>query len=264
MHFERPQGQAADGAASLSSAETELLRRCTSAEDAVRRKDMALALVGHELRNPLAVIAAAVALLRPRMPDDDGVRRAVDIIARQCQHATALTNDLLDVSRASAGKLLLDLGRVDLRVIVGDAVDSRRAQLQRRQHQLTVEFGTEPVWVLADPVRLTQVFSNLMDNAAKFTPNSGHISVVITPEAGRARVDIRDNGVGITPDRLGDVFDAFTQLPASRATSAGGLGLGLAVVRTLTELHGGTVHAASDGAGQGSCFTVDLPTVVGV
>ncbi len=245
--------------AQLASAGWELWKACEATEETSRRKDDFLAVLGHELRNPFAAITAAAEVLRQRVTGDPIATRAINVIARQCQHTTRLAADLMDVARIGAGKLLLERQRVDLRAIVAETIETRRTQIERRRQELTLALGAEPVWVEGDPIRLAQVVSNLIDNAAKYTPESGRISVAITPADAEVRVEVHDSGIGVAPDQLAAIFEPFAQLRVTPDTSAGGLGLGLALVRSLTELHGGTCDVTSTGSGQGSCFTVRLP-----
>lgn len=245
--------------AQFASAGWELWTRCEATVEINRRKDDSLAVLGHELRNPFAAITAAAAVLRQRLTGDDSVSRAIEVIARQCQHTTLLVDDLVDAARIRTGKMHLAKQRIDLRTIVTETIETRRTQIERRRQQLTTALGTEPVWIEADPIRLTQVVSNLIDNAAKYTPESGQISVAITSEANEVKVEVLDTGIGVDPDQLANIFEPFAQRSAPRDSSTSGLGLGLALVRSLTELHGGTVRASSKGPGQGSCFTVLLP-----
>ena len=149
--------------------------------------------------------------------------------------------------------------RIDLRTVVTDAIDERRLQMERRSQQMTTDLGASPVWVDADPIRLSQVMSNLIDNAAKYTPENGQIVVAIAVENGEVHVDVHDTGIGFAADQFVNLFKPFSQLSGSRNASAGGLGIGLALVKHLIELHGGTVHAMSTGPAQGSCFTIRLP-----
>jgi signal transduction histidine kinase len=211
------------------------------------------------LRNPLAATIAAAAVLRQRLKDDAGAIRAADVIARQCHRMSRLVEDLLDVARIGYGKMRLEQRRLDLCAIVTEAIDERRVQLERREQVVTTELGTSPVWVNADPVRLSQVVSNLIDNAAKYTPEHGHIFVGITIEDCEVHVDVHDDGIGLAADEMINLFKPFSQLSESRNASAGGLGIGLALVKHLIELHGGTVYAVSPGPGRGSCFSISLP-----
>lgn len=243
--------------AQFASAGWQLLKSLEASEVANRRKDDFLAMLGHELRNPVAAITTAASVLRPHVMEPAG-RRAVDVISRQCQHVSRLVDDLLDIARIGTGKLELQKQTVDLRMIVEQTIEARRSQIELRRHRLTVEFAPGPVILQADPVRLTQLLSNVLDNAAKYTPEGGDITIVVSTNHGEARIDVRDTGVGIPAEQLPSIFNRFTQLHQSGG-SLGGLGLGLTLVRSLTELHGGTVVATSAGLGQGSCFTVRLP-----
>jgi signal transduction histidine kinase len=225
-----------------------------------RRKDEFIATLSHELRNPIGVIVTATAIVRQRSSGDALAVQAVDIIARQSHHVSRLIDDLLDMSRIDCGKLQLERRAVDLRGVVAESVEERRPQIERRRHSLTLDLGTEAIFVDADPVRLAQVVSNLIDNAAKYTPVNGHLSVTVSHYGDEAAVAVLDTGLGIAADQLLNIFEPFNQLPESRASSAGGLGLGLPLVRRLTEMHGGTVSLVSPGLGRGSCFTVRLPS----
>ena len=222
-----------------------------------RRKDDFLATLGHELRNPLAAIAAATGILELRT-HQPSIARAIAVIVRQSRHMARLIDDLLDVARIGGGKLKLERDTVDLCTIVSQTIETRRAQIERRRQTLTVDVCPEQVWVDADPVRLAQIVSNLVDNASKYTPDDGRISVAMSAERESVVIEVCDSGVGIPPDAADSVFRPFVQLHDAKA-AIGGLGLGLALVRSLTELHGGTVNVVSDGPGQGSCFTVRLP-----
>jgi signal transduction histidine kinase len=231
-----------------------------AAVDSDRRNDRLLAFLGHELRNPLAAIEAAAAVLEQQMKDPHAMR-AVEVIARQTRLIERLAGDLLDRSRLVSGKLRLQPTPVDLWQIVAEAVDTCRPQIERRQLRLSVELPQPAATVHGDPVRLTQIFSNLIDNAAKFTSESGQVTITGSLDGHHASVSIRDNGIGIPRDQIQRVFEPFAQLPDVKddPTSASGLGLGLSLVRSLAELHRGTVTVLSDGIGRGSCFTVRLP-----
>jgi PAS domain S-box-containing protein len=230
-----------------------------------RRKDEFLAALGHELRNPFAAITTAATLLEQRIGSDAATKRPLDVIARQSRHVSRLVNDLLDTARIGRGKLQLEKQVVDLRSLVTEIIDTKWDQTDhRRRHSVSVELGDIPLFVEADPIRLAQVFTNLIDNAAKFTPDGGRISVTATAKEDSVSIDVRDTGIGLPADQLQRIFDPFTQLPDPYDSSQSGLGLGLSLVRGLTELHGGTVHVASAGPGQGSCFTVRLPAAQGM
>jgi signal transduction histidine kinase len=223
------------------------------------QNDDFLATLAHELRNPCAAIVAAAAILQQRITGDVHASHAIDVIVRQSHHVSRLVDDLLDIARIDRGKLQLQRQLVDLRTVVAETIETRRPQIERRGQVLTIELGGQPMWVDADAIRLAQVVSNLVDNAAKYTPEKGRISVAVTAECDEVVVAVRDSGVGVPADRAQSIFEPFTQLPESRESSAGGLGLGLALVRRLTELHGGAVKVVSAGKDQGSCFTVRLP-----
>ncbi len=226
------------------------------------RKDEFLAMLAHELRNPLAPLLNSLALLR-RMerPEVADLRRHFNVMGRQVHQLTRLVDDLLDVSRVSRG--LIELRREPLAVseILEIAIEAARPALEARSHR--VEHFGEPgeVFVNADRVRLTQVFANLLQNAAKYTDPGGTIGLGIATDLGRVSILVRDNGIGIPPDMLSRIFDLFEQVPVSLDRSQGGLGIGLTLVRTLAELHGGRVTAHSAGLGHGSTFTVSLPIV---
>lgn len=223
-----------------------------------RRKDDFLATLAHELRNPLSAIAGATSVLQQRtLPPS--ASRAIGIIDRQTQHVSRLVSDLLDIARIVNGKLALKKESLDPRTMVTQAVETRRAQIERRSQTLTVDLGRHAAIVEGDPVRLAQVISNLLDNAAKYTPEHGDIRVVVSCEKDECSVSVHDSGVGIPAEQLELIFLPFTQLVGDGRAVAGGLGLGLALVRTIAGLHGGNVTARSEGAGLGSCFTLRLP-----
>ena len=229
--------------------------------EADRRKDEFLAMLGHELRNPLAPIRNALQLVRlGRLETRPEVRDAHDIIERQVENLVRLVDDLLDVGRITSGKIQLQKERIDLAAVVARAVEGARPLIDARRHTLEVNLPEVPVPVEADPVRLAQVLWNLLNNAAKYTPDGGRIT--LTVERGdEAVVRVRDTGMGIAPEMLPRVFDLFTQVERTLDRAEGGLGIGLTLVRRLTEMHGGTVAAPSEGQGQGSEFVVRLPVL---
>ncbi len=244
-------------------ASTELLRESEDAlRETDRRKDEFLAMLAHELRNPLAPIRNAVEYLRMRAQEDPSVRWSHDAIDRQVVHLTRLVDDLLDVSRITRGRLEIRRTRADLVEILRGAVDTAQALVQERGQRLHVTLPAEPVWIEADLVRMTQVFLNLFDNASKFTSEGGTIWLSIEREEGRALVRLRDTGTGITQDELPQLFQMFYQIRRSTTEAQGGLGIGLALVRQLVELHGGTVEAVSEGRDLGAEFIVQLPVLV--
>ena len=226
----------------------------------LRRKDQFIATLGHELRNPLSVLTTASQIFKMDGVTNADMKRAAEIIGRQVQHVTRLINDLLDMERIDNGKLQLDVRPVDLREIVTNTLESRRAEAERRKQSLTMQLTQDPVVVDADAVRLVQVVSNLVDNAVKYTPDAGHITVAVTAYGHEAVIVVEDDGAGIPSERVDSIFEPFVQLSQSRhAARGGGMGLGLSLVRRLTELHGGTVAVASSGQGCGSRFAVHLP-----
>jgi PAS domain S-box-containing protein len=224
-----------------------------------QRKDEFLAMLAHELRNPLAPISTAAQVMRVRYHDAEYVRRASDIIGRQVRHMTDLVDDLLDVSRVTRGLVQMDKAPVDLKLVVNGAVEQARPLIEARHHTLAVHVGVAPAWVSGDKTRLVQAVSNLLNNAAKYTQQHGHIELSLGVAGGRAILAVTDNGSGIAPALLPQVFDLFTQGERTPDRAQGGLGLGLALVKSIAAHHGGTVAAASPGLGEGSAFTLTLP-----
>ncbi|PTL75351.1 ATP-binding protein [Vitiosangium sp. GDMCC 1.1324] len=227
------------------------------AREADRRKDEFLAMLGHELRNPLAPMVTALQLMR--MKEEGSCERERTIICRQVEHLIRLVDDLLDVSRITRGKIQLKRGCIDLMAVLAKAVEMASPLLEQRSHHLELPPAGEPLFVDGDSARIAQVLSNLLNNAAKYTDPGGRISVTVVREGEQAVLRIRDNGAGIAPDVLPRIFDMFVQEGRSIDRSQGGLGLGLAIVRSIVELHGGTVSARSEGLGRGSEFVVRLP-----
>jgi signal transduction histidine kinase/ActR/RegA family two-component response regulator len=224
-----------------------------------RQKDQFLAMLAHELRNPLAPIVTAAQLLKVGSLDPKSVANASEIIARQAAHMTDLVNDLLDVSRVTRGLVTLEKEELDLNMIVAAAVEQVRPLIDARRHSLTLQLSGSSAHVTGDRTRLVQVVSNILNNAAKYTSPGGLLTLSVTADEDRVDVAVRDNGVGIAPDILPYIFDLFTQAERTPDRSQGGLGIGLALVKSLVALHGGTVHAASSGLGQGSEFRICLP-----
>lgn len=227
--------------------------------DADRRKDEFLAMLAHELRNPLAPIRSALEVLRLLGVSAPQQRRAYDVIERQASHLSRVVDDLLDVSRITQGKILLQRERLDLATVVDRAIEASMPLIAARQHQLQVSLPEPPVFLDGDPMRLVQVLSNLLNNAAKFTPDGGGIQIEAALEDGEAVLRVRDDGMGIPADLLPRVFDVFVQADRSLDRTQSGLGIGLTLVRTIVSLHGGTVAAHSEGSGLGAEFVVRLP-----
>ena len=229
------------------------------AEEANRAKDEFLAMLGHELRNPLSPILTALQLMK--LSGHGGSERARTIIERQVNHLTRLVDDLLDVSRIARGKVELRKESVEMSDVVAKAIEMASPLLEQRGHMLTVEVPRHGLQVNGDPTRLSQVVSNLLTNAAKYTPQGGHIFVDAEVEDDEIVLHVRDTGMGIPTHVLPHIFDLFVQGRQAIDRSQGGLGIGLAIVRNLVERHGGRVSADSEGPGRGSEFIVRLPTV---
>jgi signal transduction histidine kinase/ActR/RegA family two-component response regulator len=229
------------------------------AERLSRMKDEFLAMLAHELRNPLAPISSSAALLNIQFRDEPRIRQASAIIGRQVKHMSRLIDDLLDVSRVTRGLVTLQVDEVDLCEVVRSALDQARPLIDELSHRVELDLPQCPVQVCGDATRLVQAVANILNNAAKYTPPAGTIRIALALEDGRARLQVRDNGSGMPPDLLPGVFELFTQGARTLARSQGGLGLGLALVKKLVEMHGGAVAAHSDGVGLGSVFTIELP-----
>ncbi|TCW33828.1 hybrid sensor histidine kinase/response regulator [Gulbenkiania mobilis] len=227
--------------------------------EADRRKDEFLATLAHELRNPLAPLRNVVEVLRLRQDLPAEMAWARQMVARQVDHMARLIDDLLDVGRITQGKLVLRRERLSLDDTIQHAVQALGPLLEEQQHTLALTLPEQPLWVEADPVRLTQIFSNLISNAAKYTPAGGHIAVSVYSEAGQAVFSVRDNGIGIPPDKLAHLFEMFYQVDNRIERGHAGLGIGLTLVERLVHMHDGTVSAASEGVGKGATFTVRLP-----
>jgi CheY-like chemotaxis protein len=246
-----------------------LAEQARQAEEALRegdrRKDEFLAMLAHELRNPLAPIRTAAQVLRLKGPAEPELQLARDVIDRQVQQLTRLVDDLLDLSRVSRGKINVELEPVALAAVVARAVEISRPLIDARKHHLEVSLPEQAVQVEGDAARLAQVVSNLLNNAAKYTEQGGRIWLTVEPASERAQetrevlLRVRDTGVGIAADMLPNIFQMFTQVQGSVSRSEGGLGIGLSLVRSLVELHRGSVTALSEGLGQGSEFIVRLP-----
>ena len=240
---------------------TSAVRAADELREANRRKDEFLAMLAHELRNPLAPISSAADLLRLAGPESALVRQSSEIITRQVKHMTGLVDDLLDVSRVTRGLVALQTQVLDLNGVVADAIEQVTSLVQSKRQHIALRLPATPAPVEADRTRIVQVVANILNNAAKYTPVEGHIDVQLEVQPGWFELRVRDDGMGMTPELLPHVFDLFAQAERSPDRSQGGLGLGLALVKSLTELHGGSVTAHSEGPGHGSTFVVRLPRV---
>jgi signal transduction histidine kinase len=239
--------------------EEELRRRAEQLAEMDRRKDEFLATLAHELRNPLAPLRNSLNILRMSGDSNPAAERVHEMMERQVNHMVRLVDDLLEVSRITRGKIELRRERVELAAVLRSAVETSRPLMEAAGHQLAITVPPEPLILEADPVRLSQVIANLLNNAAKYTEEDGQIWLTARREGGEAAVSVRDTGLGIPADMLPRVFDMFAQVDRTLKRSQGGLGIGLTLARTLVEMHGGRVEARSEGPGKGSEFTVRLP-----
>ena len=243
--------------------EEELRRLAIELSEADRRKDVFLATLAHELRNPLAPIRNGLEVIK--LAGANGtVEQARAMMDRQLTQLVRLVDDLLDVSRVTSGKLELRKGRVELRAVIDAAVETSQPCIEQAGHELVVVVPDEPIFVDGDAARLAQVVSNLLNNSAKYTHRGGHVRLTVGREDGTAVVSVKDDGIGIPPAMLGRVFEMFTQVDRTLEKTTGGLGIGLSLVKGLMEMHGGTIEAKSDGEGMGSEFVVRLPVVTPV
>jgi len=253
------EGGRTEGVAMVAFEVTELANAKRTADAANRAKDEFLAMLGHELRNPLAPIVTALQLMRLRGGDYALNERAV--IERQTKHLVALVDDLLDVSRVAEGKIQLRRQSVEIAEVVARAIETASPLIEEKRHVLDVQVPVSGLAVMADPGRCAQVLANLLTNAAKYTEPQGRLSVQAWREGTDAVVAVRDNGIGIAPDMLASVFDLFVQERQALSRSRGGLGLGLTIAKSMMALHGGSISARSDGVGLGSTFTVRMPAL---
>jgi signal transduction histidine kinase len=224
-----------------------------------RHKDSFLAVLAHELRNPVAALSGGLHLLNKDIPPE----RAKDIRARMdrmLDHLTHLVDDLLDVSRVSQGKIVLKKQRVELNEVLQSAIEASQHTIEAANHAFITDIPTDAIWLDADHTRLAQIVANLLNNAAKYTPPGGTVSLSATAQDGWAEIRVTDTGVGIPPDMQSKIFEIFAQVEDHLGKAQGGLGIGLALVRQLVALHGGAIAVESGGDGQGSAFTVRLPT----
>jgi signal transduction histidine kinase/ActR/RegA family two-component response regulator len=243
----------------LQRSERELAERVEELAEGDRRKDEFLAMLAHELRNPLAPIAAAAEILGDAESADASVIRAREILDRQVQHMVKLIDDLLDVSRISRRKIQLELADVSLAGVVEHALEVSRVVIESRKHELEVALPAERIVLHADLTRLAQALANLLNNAAKFTEPGGRIQLEADFDGAQVSIRVRDDGIGIEPKVLSQIFDLFFQSASTPDRTHGGLGIGLTLARTLVEMHGGELNARSEGSGHGSEFTMRLP-----
>lgn len=230
-------------------------------QEADYRKDKFLATLAHELRNPLAPIRNALQVMRLAGSDVNLIEQARGMMERQLGQMVRLIDDLLDVSRISTGKLELRKERIELATVITNAVDTARPLIEAAGHELVITLTPRPVYLNADPMRLAQVFANLLNNAAKYTDRGGRIWLTATRENGQLAVSVRDTGIGIPTDALSSVFEMFTQLDPSAGKSQGGLGIGLMLVKQLLDMHGASIEARSAGVGQGAEFIMRIPVI---
>ncbi len=247
--------------ARLRLSEERLARQAEELAAADRRKDEFLAVLGHELRNPLAPLQNALELLSLGGSDPSILVRTRALMERQLRHLVRLVDDLLDVARIRSGKIVLELEPVPLAAMIASAVELARPLIDSRRHRLDVYLPEAPAWIYADRTRLPQLLANLLNNAAKYSSDGGHITIRAASHAGRAEVSVRDTGIGMTPQALANVFELFAQAAGPEHAVQGGLGVGLSLARSIAELHGGTLVASSEGPGKGSEFLLTLPTV---
>jgi signal transduction histidine kinase len=244
-------------ARALNDASRAIRERAEALSRADRNKSEFLAMLSHELRNPLAPLVNGLALLKARSDKSQAAELAM--MERQIRQLARLIDDLLDISRIDRGKLELRRERVAAEAIVRSAVEIARPNIEQRNHELVLRFPGTPVYLEADPVRMAQVLSNVLNNAAKFTSPGGRIEVSLKADGDEVLILVADNGIGVAPEDTGRIFDMFVQLDSSRSQAAGGLGLGLTLARTIVERHGGRIWADSEGAGKGTQFCIRLP-----
>jgi len=250
-------------ASELAELNEQLQKKNRELIEADQRKDDFLAILGHELRNPLAPISNAIEILQRIGPQEPKLTQMRELIDRQVRHMARLVDDLLDVSRITQDKINLKSERLDLCTLVKRAVETQMPAIRARGHEVVVNVPDEPLNASGDAVRLAQVLGNLVNNAAKYTPDGGRIEVSLAGEDGRAKISVRDNGIGIEAGYLAHVFELFGQVRNPRPHSHDGLGIGLALVQRLVEMHEGRVEAQSGGPGKGSEFVIHLPLLQG-
>jgi signal transduction histidine kinase len=245
---------------SLQSEVAERVRAEQALKEADRHKDEFLAMLAHELRNPLAPILSAVQLMRMKPVADPKLSWSRDVIERQLSHLTRLVDDLLDVARITRGRINLSREPIELAVLIARAVETVQPLMQARGHELSSEIPAGTLRINADPLRLTQAFGNVLGNAAKYTERGGRISLTVCRQGTDVEIRVRDTGIGIPAEQLPRIFDLFTQVRSDHSQS--GLGIGLALVRRLLQMHGGTITAHSEGVGQGTEFLIRLPLLL--
>jgi PAS domain S-box-containing protein len=250
------------GASKVARDITDRIEAVEALREADRRKDEFLALLAHELRNPLAPLRNGLEVMRLASDNPEVVAKTWSMMDRQLTHLVRLVDDLLDISRINRDKMELRCAPVLLAEVISNAVETSRPALDAAGHQLTVSLPPEPVSLFGDLTRLAQVFSNLLNNSAKYTEPGGQVWITAARDGDQVSVVVRDTGIGIPADALPTIFGMFSQVDRSIERSTGGLGIGLALVKRLVEKHGGTVEAASPGLGKGSTFTVRLPVLV--
>jgi signal transduction histidine kinase len=261
-HLQKANEELSRSNLSLENEIRERIRAENSLKEAVVKRDEFLAMLSHELRNPLSPLRNASHMLMQGETQDPKIIWSRGVIARQLKHMIRLVDDLLDVSRIARGKIVLLSEPVAIKEVVGAAVETVEPLFESKQQKLTVEAIDEALHVRGDPVRLAQIIGNLLHNAAKYTGEGGEITLSAGGSDGRVEISVRDTGIGIPPDAMPHIFELFTQIPSDRASTSGGLGIGLALVRALVELHGGEIRATSKGQDQGSQFTVRLPLLI--
>jgi CheY-like chemotaxis protein len=242
--------------------EDDLRQMAADLSEADRRKDEFLATLAHELRNPLAPLRNMLELMKRSGDDTQVLHQARDTMERQVSQMVRLVDDLLDLSRISRDKLELRMEPVELAAVLDQALEASRPLAEQAGHNLHVQLPREPVHLHADQARLAQVFSNLLNNSCKYTPEGGEIWLRAERREGDVAVTVKDNGTGIPPDKLDSIFEMFTQVDRTLERSQGGLGIGLTLVKRLVQMHGGTISVRSDGEGRGSEFEVRLPTIL--
>ncbi|MEO8006292.1 MAG: ATP-binding protein [Betaproteobacteria bacterium] len=256
------EARVAERTAELAAAVEDARRAHQSLQEADERKDRFLAILSHELRNPLNPIRSAVAVLRQTNAGAEQAVVARDVIDRQVRHMARLLDDLLDISRITQNRVSLAIAPMDVGSAVSAALEVTRPMTDAARQQVTVSLPEVPLMVNADPTRLAQVLSNLLNNASKYTDPKGEISVVVEREGDEAVIRVRDSGAGIEARHLTDIFELFSRVDSQRNQSVGGLGIGLALVKSLVEMHGGRVTVTSEGLGRGSEFVVRLPVAL--